>query len=375
MPLYYQLVRHESPLQIGLLLVPQGRRRGARDAARGPADRQDRRPPRRPGRRSARPGRARSPTRRSAPTRRTRYSAAALFVIGLGAREHDHALDGRRLPGRLAARRCRARRARSTSSSASPARSGRPCSRSCCSERSPPTSPAGKTGSRRLGTLASGESARTAEPIAHAFATTFFVAAGLIAFGASCLRSCFRACVERRAWRRRHRSGRSADAETPTAGEGGFEMTLLATQTLYDWLLFLHVLAAMIWLGGGVMLAATAVRVVRDSDPAAVRRFTATMRATAPFVLAPATVAVLGLGIGLVVDADAWDFGAAVGAARPRPLRGRIPDRSGVAEPHRDRRDPRRRAWRRRRGTPPAAAVARGVRVDRRCCSSSPSGT
>jgi protein-S-isoprenylcysteine O-methyltransferase Ste14 len=65
----------------------------------------------------------------------------------------------------------------------------------------------------------------------------------------------------------------------------------------------------MIWLGGGVMLAVTAVRVVGDSDPAAVRRFTATMRATAPFVLAPATVAVLGLGIGLVVDADAWDFG------------------------------------------------------------------
>jgi len=60
---------------------------------------------------------------------------------------------------------------------------------------------------------------------------------------------------------------------------------------------------------GAIMLAVTAVRVVGDSDPAAVRRFTATMRATAPFVLAPATVAVLGLGIGLVVDADAWDFG------------------------------------------------------------------
>jgi len=49
-------------------------------------------------------------------------------------------------------------------------------------------------------------------------------------------------------------------------------------------------------------------------------------------------------------------------ACRLRALR--IPDRSGVAEPHRDRRDPRRRAWR-RRGTPTAAAVARGVRVDR----------
>ena len=83
----------------------------------------------------------------------------------------------------------------------------------------------------------------------------------------------------------------------------------LATQTLYDWLLFLHVLAAMVWVGGGVMLAAIAARVLRDPDPAAVGRFTASLRALGPLVLAPATVAVLGLGIGLVVDSDAWDFG------------------------------------------------------------------
>ena len=83
----------------------------------------------------------------------------------------------------------------------------------------------------------------------------------------------------------------------------------LATQTLYDWLLFLHVLAAMVWVGGGVMLAAIAARVLRVPDPAAVGRFTASLRSLGPLVLAPATVAVLGLGIGLVVDSDAWDFG------------------------------------------------------------------
>ena len=83
----------------------------------------------------------------------------------------------------------------------------------------------------------------------------------------------------------------------------------LATQTLYDWLRFLHVLAAMVWVGGGVMLAAIAARVLRDPDPAAVGRFTASLRSLGPLVLAPATVAVLGLGIGLVVDSDAWDSG------------------------------------------------------------------
>jgi uncharacterized membrane protein len=82
-----------------------------------------------------------------------------------------------------------------------------------------------------------------------------------------------------------------------------------ATQTLYDWLLFLHVLAAMVWLGGGVMLAALATRVLRDPDPAAAGRFTDNLRVLGPLVLAPATVAVVGLGIGLVVDTAAWDFG------------------------------------------------------------------
>ena len=82
-----------------------------------------------------------------------------------------------------------------------------------------------------------------------------------------------------------------------------------ATQTLYGWLLFLHVLAAMVWVGGAVMLAVVAARVLRDPDPGAVSRFTGSLRVLGPLVLAPATVAVLGLGIGLVVDTEAWDFG------------------------------------------------------------------
>jgi len=81
------------------------------------------------------------------------------------------------------------------------------------------------------------------------------------------------------------------------------------TQTLYDWLLFLHVLTAMVWVGGGVMLAVLAARVVRDPDPGAVGRFTGSLRVLGPLVLAPATVAVLGLGMWLVVDSEAWDFG------------------------------------------------------------------
>jgi uncharacterized membrane protein len=83
----------------------------------------------------------------------------------------------------------------------------------------------------------------------------------------------------------------------------------VAAQTLYDWLVFLHVLAAMVWLGGGVMLAVTATRVLRDQAPGGVARFSGNLRVLGPLVLAPATVAVLGLGIALVLDTEALDFG------------------------------------------------------------------
>jgi len=83
----------------------------------------------------------------------------------------------------------------------------------------------------------------------------------------------------------------------------------VATQTLYDWLLFLHVLAAMIWIGGGAMLAVTAARVLRDDDREAIARFTASLSALGPRLLAPATIAVAALGIWLVADSPTWSFG------------------------------------------------------------------
>jgi uncharacterized membrane protein len=79
--------------------------------------------------------------------------------------------------------------------------------------------------------------------------------------------------------------------------------------TLYDWLMFLHVLAAMIWVGGTLALSALATFVARSDDREAIARFVGSLRVIGPLVLAPATVAVLGFGIWLVLDTDAWDFG------------------------------------------------------------------
>ena len=79
--------------------------------------------------------------------------------------------------------------------------------------------------------------------------------------------------------------------------------------TLYDWLLFLHIVAAMVWVGGVVVLNVLATHVLRSGDPDAVARFTASLGVIGPFTLAPAVVALLALGIAMVADSDAWAFG------------------------------------------------------------------
>src|SRR3954466_11147290 len=78
--------------------------------------------------------------------------------------------------------------------------------------------------------------------------------------------------------------------------------------TLYNWLLVLHILAAMVWVGGAVMLGAQATRVVRAKDHGEVARSLKSLREIGPIVLAPATVLVLGLGIWMVLNSVAWDF-------------------------------------------------------------------
>jgi uncharacterized membrane protein len=83
--------------------------------------------------------------------------------------------------------------------------------------------------------------------------------------------------------------------------------TLLAT-TLYDWLLFIHITAAMIWVGGAVTLTMLAGHTLRSGQPEAISRFANSLRVIGPLALAPATVAVLALGIGLVLDSNAWHF-------------------------------------------------------------------
>jgi uncharacterized membrane protein len=78
---------------------------------------------------------------------------------------------------------------------------------------------------------------------------------------------------------------------------------------VYDWLVFIHVLAGMVWVGGIAVLGAFAIRILSEDDPAAVGRFLGSLRRIGPLVLAPAPVLLIGTGVWAVLDSDAWDFG------------------------------------------------------------------
>ena len=83
-------------------------------------------------------------------------------------------------------------------------------------------------------------------------------------------------------------------------------MTLFAS-SFYDWVLFSHVLAAMIWVGGVAVLSALVSRVLRSGDSGQIAGFTGSLRIIGPLLLAPPPAIVLGAGIWMVLKS--WHFG------------------------------------------------------------------
>jgi uncharacterized membrane protein len=77
---------------------------------------------------------------------------------------------------------------------------------------------------------------------------------------------------------------------------------------LHQWLVFVHVLAAMVWVGGLVALGALGTSVLRTGERDAVARFVGSFRVVGPFVLMPASILVLVFGIWLVLDGAGWSF-------------------------------------------------------------------
>lgn len=79
--------------------------------------------------------------------------------------------------------------------------------------------------------------------------------------------------------------------------------------TLYEGLLFVHILAGIVWVGGGVALDLVAARIARTGDAAELWRFLQTLDWLGPRVFGPTSMVVLGLGLAMVAINDVWTIG------------------------------------------------------------------
>lgn len=73
--------------------------------------------------------------------------------------------------------------------------------------------------------------------------------------------------------------------------------------TLYELLLFVHILGAMVWVGGTIMLGFISARVERTADAPFRARFARAAEVVGP-VIGTSALLVLGAGIGMVLESD-----------------------------------------------------------------------
>ena len=104
----------------------------------------------------------------------------------------------------------------------------------------------------------------------------------------------------------------------------------------YELLLFLHIISAVVWVGGGVALQAMAIRATRSGDPARMAGFAKDAEWIGMRIFMPASILVIAFGFALV-GKGSWGYpfwvafalgaqgaSALVGAAFLGPESGRI---------------------------------------------------
>lgn len=77
---------------------------------------------------------------------------------------------------------------------------------------------------------------------------------------------------------------------------------------LHEWLSFVHILGAVIWVGGVIVLNAVIARANRKGDPGAAVRLTIETDWVGPWLIFPSAVVVIGVGIWLVFLEEEWAF-------------------------------------------------------------------
>lgn len=76
---------------------------------------------------------------------------------------------------------------------------------------------------------------------------------------------------------------------------------------MYQWMLYIHIVTAVIWVGGAFFVQVIAIRVSRSDDPADLPRFARHVEAVGNLVFVPA--AALLFVSGVVMTAQAYGFG------------------------------------------------------------------
>ena len=80
--------------------------------------------------------------------------------------------------------------------------------------------------------------------------------------------------------------------------------------TLYEFLVWVHVLMVVVWVGGGIAIQLFAVRATRANDPARLAAFSGDAEWIGLRVFMPASILVLVFGIWAGIEGD-WKFGQA----------------------------------------------------------------
>lgn len=83
---------------------------------------------------------------------------------------------------------------------------------------------------------------------------------------------------------------------------------MIRTMSWYEFWLFLHVTAAIVWVGGATAIQAFGILTKRAADPAKTAFFAANVSTTVMWVFLPAAVVVLASGVGLTEEGR-WDWG------------------------------------------------------------------
>jgi uncharacterized membrane protein len=78
---------------------------------------------------------------------------------------------------------------------------------------------------------------------------------------------------------------------------------------LYDVLLFVHIVAAILWVGGGIMLNILGSRAVRSADPARMASIARESGVIGQRIIAPTALVLLAMGVAMVAVSDAWMIG------------------------------------------------------------------